>query len=177
MNGTLRQAGLTLIELTVITSIAAILLTLSIPGFQSVSAKVPRSAAVTGMAGGMFHARSGAKKRGVGLTPCPGKDSSTCLEGPDPDWSRGWVVFAGGDNKLRLEIHHKLLRVSGFDTPRYGLMGADALQPGTTFRPTGLAAETGLLNYCEADGQYGTQLRMPFSGYGRIETLENCEPI
>lgn len=89
----LKQRGVTLIELLVTISIAAILLTLGIPSFASFLRSSRVSGATNDLAAVLYLARSEAVKRGAAVTVCPDANSdSTC--DASTDWNDGLVVLA-----------------------------------------------------------------------------------
>lgn len=82
--------GFTLIELLVSLLIAAILLGLSLPGFQdTIESSVTNSQAKLLMTT-LNLARSEAIKRGTEVGICASDDSVDC---EDDEWSEGWIVF------------------------------------------------------------------------------------
>lgn len=91
-----RQSGVSLIELIVVISVVAIMVTVVMPGF---SAMVQRNSMVSGVNGfiaGIQIARSEAINRGTTMT----------LQATDPsdgnnEWGPGWTVRDGGNNVIR----------------------------------------------------------------------------
>ncbi len=146
----MRQAGLTLIELMVTISIAAILLAVAAPGFQHVSSKVKRSAAVTGVMGSIYFTRSEALKRGIVLTLCASENGTSCRSGDDPEWNVGWIVFEDADEDKQVDAGEEVLRVYSFDNPGYSLSGDGSLAKGIVFGAGGFPRVAGQLAYVES---------------------------
>ncbi len=176
MSNTARQTGLTLIELLVALALAALVMFLSLPAFDTLLTRTQRSTLIAELGASFMYARSEAVKRAIPVSLCPSADSASCLNSPDPDWSRGWIVFVDGDSDLRLEAGDTLLRVFNFENPRYSLNGGMGLQRGTTFRPSGFADNPGSLTYCERDGEFGNQVTLSAAGRLQIERLSTCNP-
>ncbi len=170
------QTGLTLVELLVALALAALIMAMSLPAFDTLLTRTQRSSLIAELGASLMYARSEAVKRAVPVSLCPSADSASCLGGSNPDWSKGWVVFVDSDSDLRVETRDTVLRVFNFDNPRYTLAGGDGLQRGTTFRPSGFADNSGILIYCELDGGYGNQVVLGATGRFRIEKLTACTP-
>jgi len=91
-----RQSGVSLIELIVVISVVAIMVTVVMPGF---SAMVQRNSMVSGVNGfiaGIQIARSEAINRGATVT----LQATDASDGND-EWGPGWTVRDGGNNVIR----------------------------------------------------------------------------
>jgi len=105
--------GFTLIELMVTIAVAAVLLTLAAPSFQSLLISNRLTALTNDLVSDLAFARSEAIKRGVVVSVCVANSTTTC--GAGTDWAQGWIVFvdagtagdATGDTVLR---YHEALR-------------------------------------------------------------------
>ncbi len=89
-----KNEGFTLIELIVTLAVAAIVLGIAIPSFNS-SILNNKSAAL----GAEFNtalnlARSEAVKRSSRISICPSSDGANCLTASD--WAKGWMMFVDG---------------------------------------------------------------------------------
>lgn len=110
---TYAMAGVTLIELTVTLAVAAILLTIAVPSFQSVM-RTNRIAAVTNeLSTALQLARSEAVTRGTRVTVCKSDDVSdgtpTCNS--SASWQNGWLVFVDNDQDGTFDPGELALRV------------------------------------------------------------------
>lgn len=85
------RRGFTMIELMVAIAIAAILLAVGVPSFQSFIASSRLSTANNELVGAMALARSEAIRRGARVTVCKSADSATCTN--TGGWQQGWIVF------------------------------------------------------------------------------------
>ncbi|MGA7980543.1 MAG: GspH/FimT family pseudopilin [Chromatiaceae bacterium] len=91
--------GVTLVELVVAIAIAAIVLTLGIPGFARLIAKSRMTTAINTFVTNLQLARSEAVKLGSRVTLCPvelGSDPLACAD--STTWHTGYIVFANPNN-------------------------------------------------------------------------------
>lgn len=104
--------GVTLIELMVTLSVAAILLSLAIPSFQQIAATNRVAGLTNELTATLNLARSEAVKRGTTVTVCRSADTGTSinntpgsLAGPTcstdaaTGWQHGWLVFVDGSTR------------------------------------------------------------------------------
>ena len=86
-----RSRGFTLIELMITLVLAAIILTLAVPGFQDIIRNNRAATQANELVTALGLARSEAVKRGARVSLCPSTDQASCTGGAD--WSNGWIVF------------------------------------------------------------------------------------
>jgi type IV fimbrial biogenesis protein FimT len=94
-----RQGGFTLLELLVTISVAAIILSVGVPGFLSF---IQNNRAVThtnDLVTALNLGRSEATRRGTGVVLCSSTNGTTCSD--SNDWSNGWIVRTSGGTLLR----------------------------------------------------------------------------
>lgn len=94
-----QQSGFTMIELLVTISIAAILMTIAVPSFQSFLLDSRLTGHTNDLVLGMAYAKSEAVKRGINVEVCASNDQATC----SGDWDDGWIVRTSGGDVL--EVH------------------------------------------------------------------------
>lgn len=91
--------GFTLIELMVTMSIAAILLTVAVPSFQTTIANNRLATQTNNLVTDINIARSEAVKRGISAILCnsgtPNAAAPTCT-GAGNTWTSGWILFVNG---------------------------------------------------------------------------------
>jgi len=100
--------GLTLVELVITLSIAAILLAIATPSFSVIIKNHKMTAQLNELVAGLNLARSEAIKRSSSVTVCKSNDSQSCGGG----WNDGWIVFADPDNSGSINNNETILRVS-----------------------------------------------------------------
>jgi len=76
-----RQYGFTLTELVVVMSIVAILLSLGVPSYRSITNSYRLSSEVNGLLGDLMYARAEAIKEGQPVTVCASTNGTTCSAG------------------------------------------------------------------------------------------------
>ncbi len=109
------MSGLTLVELLVTVSIAAILIAIAAPSFNDSNTRRKIAAEQRNMKLELAFARSEAISRNAYITICSSDDGVVCLG--SADWSEGWVVFvddgagAGSPKDGQRSGNEELLRV------------------------------------------------------------------
>lgn len=86
------NAGFTLIELIIVTSIVAILLAVGVPSFKYVTQANRSSSEINGLLGDMQFARAEAIREGQTVTVCPSVDQASCSV--STSWQTGWLVYS-----------------------------------------------------------------------------------
>jgi type IV fimbrial biogenesis protein FimT len=87
-----RQSGLTMVELMVVISIAAILLGLGAPSLSALVNKTRLNSAASLLANDLNLARSEAVKRNARMLVCPPNGTGTDCQTVSPSWTAGWLV-------------------------------------------------------------------------------------
>ena len=88
--------GFTLIELMVVLAISAILLTIGVPSFKSITYSTRVTSEINGLLGDMQFARSEALKQGQSVTACVSTDKTSCST--STGWGSGWIIFTDLNN-------------------------------------------------------------------------------
>jgi len=94
-----RNAGFTLVELMITIAMAAILVTVAVPGFQGFVLNNRMTGNANDMIATLGYARSEAVKRAADVTVCASNDGESC----SGTWTAGWVVLDNADNVLRAQ--------------------------------------------------------------------------
>ena len=92
-------------------AIAAILLTLGVPGMTEFVRDVRRDARVSDLVVALNYCRSEAIKLGHEVTLCPSADGATCVG--KAEWEHGWIVFADVNSNGVVNGGETILRVWG----------------------------------------------------------------
>jgi len=98
------EAGYTLIEMMTVLAIAAILVSLAVPGFQALIRNQRLNTGVNSFAGAIHLARSEAIRRSarVDLVPADGAD-----------WAQGWIVFVDQNGNQRADTGESVIARQG----------------------------------------------------------------
>lgn len=86
-----RQAGFTITELLVVSTIVAILLAIGVPSYRYVTNSSRMSSEINGLLGDVQYARAEAIKEGQPVSLCVSSDGVTCSG--STNWQNGWIVF------------------------------------------------------------------------------------
>ena len=111
-----RQTGITLTELMVVLAIVAILLTIGVPSYRSVTNSYRMSAEVNGLLGDLQYARSEAIREGQTVTTCVSTNTTACTGGTG--WAGGWIVFSDPNGNGTVDAGETVLRVQSPFTGR-----------------------------------------------------------
>lgn len=95
------QRGVTLIELMVVITLAAVLTAVAIPSYQSILRSNRVAAEANALVGDLTLARSEAIKRGAKVTICPASANGANYQCNNTDkWQGGWAVIEGDNAAL-----------------------------------------------------------------------------
>jgi type IV fimbrial biogenesis protein FimT len=150
----IKEDGFSLIEVIVTMAIAAIVLTLGVPSFQSFIQNNRQSTAISELATSLQLARNSAISRRVRVTVCKSADGLSCTaDGNASDWSQGWIVFADPNNRDTVDVGEDILRAHGALDGTARISGNRAVVNRIAFKPQGLAdGSVGTLTYCDNRG-------------------------
>ncbi|OOG24908.1 prepilin-type N-terminal cleavage/methylation domain-containing protein [Thioalkalivibrio denitrificans] len=164
-----RESGFTLIELMVTLAVAAILITVAVPGFANLIAEQRVVTTTNRFVTALHLTRSEAVKRGARVTLCASGDGSTC--GSAGDYSDGWIVFVGPAFGEPLNPPGEILRVfpaGPLDVEGNGSMASyiSYVATGET-RQLGGALQMGTVTICDEDR--GRNVIISRTGRPRVE--------
>jgi type IV fimbrial biogenesis protein FimT len=160
--------GFTLVELMVAVSIAVILLTVAVPGFQSFVLNARRTALANDFVLALTYAKSEAVKRGVRVTVCSRATDTTCTTTDEENWDTGWLVFVDNNGDGDVDAGDLILQVYP------ALPNGTTLRTGAneyvTFQATGFSPNTfDTFRLCDPRGAAeGRSIVM--SALGRVRT-------
>jgi type IV fimbrial biogenesis protein FimT len=157
MRSATRQAGFTLIELLVTLTIAAILLAVGVPAFNSSIASARASDGANSLLAALEVARSEAVRRGVNVSVCrvtavPATACSNAAAGSfvAGDWAAGWMMFAdtlAGGTVGAFDVGDEIVLYQQPFGPgasaRVEIIDTGAAVGIVTYRPDGLRANGG----------------------------------
>lgn len=159
-----RDRGFTLTELMVTIAVAAIGISLVVPGFDTAVSNSRRATAVNELISTMHLARSEAITRNEQVAVCPSSDALTCSGG----WNDGWLYFVDLDRDMVLDAGEEMLGVKP-GTPRFTITSVEF--PKLAYRPNGREINSpGVFNFCDSRG-------VEYARYARVVNVnEMGEP-
>ncbi|MEJ2307921.1 MAG: GspH/FimT family pseudopilin [Gammaproteobacteria bacterium] len=167
--------GLTLLELLIAISIAAILIAIVIPPMQGMIAGARIAFAINGLASLMTYARSEAITRNRRITLCPTTDRKACAGAAD--WKHGAMVFADHNGNRRRDDDELLLKYRSTNGRLEIFSGSSPDESGRSrkrvvFSPSGSAAGyTISIRFC-APGNAAPARILLLQNSGRIRLSE-----
>ncbi|MGQ9685303.1 MAG: GspH/FimT family pseudopilin [Thiobacillaceae bacterium] len=168
-----RQSGVTLIELLVTISIAAILMAIAVPGFQDFFRRNRLDSATSDLMATLNYARSEAIRRGVPVSVCRSSNGESCSGG----WQEGWIVFTNPDNDDTVDAGEEILRVHQALPNGITLNANTNFTTRITYRSDGRITNTvgGTFFFCPASGTTDArQIVVNGAGRARIEHAATC---
>lgn len=161
--------GFTLLELIIVLIISMLLITIGIPGFNTLIQNNRLSSAASNIKNQLSFARG----QSVGLvnyvTVCP-LESNICKN----NWLNGLDIFID-HNKNKIYDTGDLLIKSGnkFNKMDTLIYTSTSSSTGITFTPDGqVTGSSGLFRYCSGDGAIGVQVA--YSGRAKIIDADDC---
>ncbi len=147
------ESGLTLIDLLITLSVAAIVLTTAVPSYHMIILNNRKAAQVNRFVSTLNLARSEAVKRGLDITICKTIDGMTCYRSSDgKDWSKGWIVFVNSNGDHKRDTEEALLRVFQEEKNVYTWQGNHNFMNYITYRSSGFSNNMGRFTYCDKRG-------------------------
>jgi type IV fimbrial biogenesis protein FimT len=174
--------GFTLVELMMTMAIAAIVLSIAVPSFQTFINNNRKTTSVNDLMTALSLARSTAITRRQQVTVCKSDDGATCKIGALSNWSQGWMMFANPNNingTTGLTNPAVLLRVHGKLPGKISFVGNNNVINRVAFTPQGLAlGSNGTITYCDTQGaNTASALVISLGGQVRHATDTNDDNI
>ncbi len=159
-----RENGFTLVELMITLVIAAILLTVAVPSFNTTIKDNRLITDANQLVSSLALARSEAVKHGRTATVCVSSDQATCTG--ETDWTLGWMAWVDVDGNGNLDAGEERDFVDAFPGNSVTFTSADSA---IVFTAQGAATATVTLDLCD-DRAGETGRRINISNTGRAST-------
>lgn len=179
-----KYSGFTLIELMMTLAVAAILLTVAVPGFQTIIQNNRLTTEINEYLTAISVARSEAIKRADRVTMCISANGTSCIT--TGDWSQGWIVFTDTDNDATVDSATEILRVHGALSTGTTLDGSASLDDYISYESDGSSqltngdVQSGTVVLCDSRGSgNGKGVNVGATGRARTITGSNvttCTP-
>lgn len=162
--------GFTLIELLIVLTIAALFITLVVPGYRAIIQNNKVVSTVNKLSASLQLARMEAVKRGVPVVVCPTADANFTACGTNSQWSEGWIVFLDEDSDSEIDSTSDLLKITqGIESDAQITTSSSAISySGTGFSSSGAASF--VINAPGCTGDNARNLTISTSGRVSIET-------
>lgn len=152
----MRGRGFTLVELLVVLAVAAILLTMAVPGYAFLANASRLAAATNDLMTAVQLARSEAIKRGVRVTVCKSGGSAVACDA-GADWQSGWLVFVDAGAQGVVDAGDAVLWVRASSEPQIEIDTTN-FSDYISYRPNGVSQggnnlATGRFSLCLAGNQ------------------------
>lgn len=142
-----RSGGFSLVELLSTLTIGTLLISTALPAYNGLVARSRISAEVNALVGHLHLARSEALKRVAPAVLCPSANGSSCID--QPEWHRGYILFADSNNNGQRDAGEALLRVHEGQSTRLTALSS-LYRKRVTYHPNGLSGGANLtVTFCD----------------------------
>ncbi len=169
--------GFTLVELTVVVAIAAVLAVVGVPSWLAFSQKLQVTGVSDAFVASLHLARSEAIKRHDRVALCKSADGVSCTA--TGGWDQGWIIFHDRNNNGRREDAEQILRRQQALPAALRLSGNLTVAEYVSFVPTGATKlvgggfQAGTLTVCWESGQtsHARQIILNAAGRPRVRAF------
>ncbi len=171
-----RYSGFTLIELMITIAVAAILLAIGIPSFQSAINGSRLNNAANELLNDLMTARSHAISKGIRIVVCPSTTQVGCTVS---SWGDGWILFEDNNRNGAVDAGEVILRARQALPGNLSVTAAGGAAAPIQFLPSGeVAGVAGTVGFCLPTGQPPENLRQVViaapSGRMRVQAINNA---
>lgn len=177
-----KSGGFTLLELMVVLTIGATLITIGVPAFQSVVADQRSTATANEFIMSLILARSEAIKRGRYVSVCISTDGANCAGG-GADWNDGWIIFVNQSSATpgSVDVGDEILRIRQAVPESLTIDSSGNINSFLSFRPVGTTGTnavnfSGTLTLCDEHG-FTDPRGLIVSPSGRIQVSREVDHL
>ena len=162
------ESAFTLKELMITITVAAVVLTLGVPGFGRIIEKNQLSTYTNQLVSSLHFARSEAVRRNQSIKICHSNDAINCN---GTGYENGWIIFTDDDNDNTLDATEELIRVNEGLPDTYS-MRASTLSS-FSYNPKG-RSPTGRIVLCKnSSTSHARAIFISLSGRTRLAPLDS----
>lgn len=174
-----KAMGFTLVELMATIAIAAVVMGLAVPSFNTAIKNNRLTTQVNDFVTSLNIARSEAVKRGQQVTLCKSSDGNTCVaDGAASNWAQGWIVFVDQDNDFIHDAGEFPIRVQGQAQSQISMAGTGTVINQISYLGSGLSLNTGTIAICDDRRDEAVGKLTTINAVGRASTTDElmCGP-
>lgn len=132
-----RVRGVTLVELAVVGSIVAVLLTVAVPSLAAFRTQLQLKTATNKLFNSLLVARREAVMRNMRVVVCKTANGTQCVQ--SGAWEQGWLVFIDANNNARVDATELVLQRQT-EAPRVRIVGNTAVAHYVSYTGMGVSA-------------------------------------
>lgn len=172
----MKQCGATLLELIVALAVAAILVTIAVPGFSGLFHATRLTSATNALVASLHVARSEAIKRSQRVVVCPSAAGDTCAG--NGGWHQGWMVFHDANNNAQRDagesvvLAHPSLPAGMRVTSKGSTASYISYTPAGDTQQIGGAFQAGTLTLCHTSASSNSAREIVIYRTGRPRTAK-----
>lgn len=169
----MRKGGFTLVELMVVLAVMGIMITVVLPGMQSIYLKETGATQSLDFIASLKYTRSEAIERGLPVVMCKSNDGASCDN--NLNWHQGWLIYADINSNDGLDNADAILRVhEALTDPNATLYGNALVTNKVTFNANG-TSQNGSFLLCDTRG-LGEHAKAIVLRSGRIRIIKQTDP-
>lgn len=165
------QRGFTLVEMMITLAIAAISITLAVPGFQSMIERNRVAASINNFVSHLHHARAEAIKIGEWVMLCPSNNGASCIS-DYTQWGRGYIEFVDENRDRARGDDEQVLGYFQGDEKAITIHSSSSHRKTIAYRPSGRAwSFNTTVRFCaENDAKHNRTVIISATGRPRVDT-------
>ncbi len=167
--------GFTLIEMMITIVIAAVLVTVAVPGFNNFVRANSRTAKVNDFVAALSLARSEAVKRITRVTVCKSVNGTSCSTDA-AGFETGWIVFVDRDRSAQVKNATDIIKVHEAFPTGWTLTGNKGVDDNISYEASGMTRNDGFqAGTVTIKHENGYACGIVISSTGRVRLDDNCK--